>query len=68
MPDEIKMGSTVQDTVTGMFGTVVSRVEYWNDAPSFGVEPLELKNGCRQKTEYFHTHRIVAYEPPADGS
>ena len=41
----VKLGTTVTDSITGVTGTAVARVEYLNGCLSICVQPKELKDG-----------------------
>lgn len=58
---EIALGSKVKDTVTGLVGTAIARDEHWLGRKCIGIEPLELKDGLIQQTQWVDTHRVVEY-------
>lgn len=62
MGEEIEFGSLVRDTWTGFIGRLVARNEWWDGKASFGVEPIQLKDGRIQETQWIDTRRIVPHE------
>jgi hypothetical protein len=48
----IKLGDDVKDTITGLNGVAVSKIEYKNGCRQFGVQQKILKDGEIPEIEY----------------
>jgi len=74
---EPNLGDEVKDTITGLTGTAVSRIEYKNGCIQYGVQRKVLKDGEIPEIEYIDPEDLVvvvprkkktASEPPAGPS
>ncbi len=55
----VKLGSRVQDAITGFAGVAVSRTEHLYGCVQFGVQPVELtEKGKPEEVEYFDEQRL----------
>jgi len=57
------LGSKVKDTLTGFSGIVMARSEYMlPEQRTYGIMPLDLKDGGMKKWEWLAEERLVVAE------
>jgi len=62
---DIPMGSTVRDTITGFVGVVTGTASFINGAEQVQVTPTALKDGLPAEVQWLYTHRIQVQDTPA---
>jgi len=60
--DEIQLGSTVRDIVTGFKGTVVSEIKYLSGCLQYGVKAKVGKDGKVPDVEYIDVGQLEVIE------
>ncbi len=50
---KFNLGDMVEDIVTGFSGIVVVRCQWLNNCNTYGVQPVELKDGVPRERIYF---------------
>lgn len=57
---KFKLGAKVKDTLTGFSGVIVARAEYMlPEQRSYGILPIDLKDGNMKKMEWLNEERLV---------
>ena len=62
MKEEIKLGATVRDKISGFVGVVTGRCEYLNGCVQFQVSPTTLKDGDIQKSHWLDIQQLEVTE------
>ena len=56
--NKIELGKKVEDTITGFQGITIACCEYLNGCIRYELQPLELKDGCPQKSYWYDQQQL----------
>jgi hypothetical protein len=62
MSEEIKLGSTARDKISGFKGTVIAITDWLNGCRRVTVAPQELKDGKRIESDTFDVQQLELVE------